>query len=367
MSLNVEKNRNNMLNKKYLFKVVKIRSLLFFFQISLIFFGCLFFVFPGKALVVSPARIEVEIDPGEEARGEVSLVNDRKQAQTFYSSVQNFEAGGELGVPRFVDENDGLADWVKVAERKTLQLGERIDVPFEVKPPKDAGVGGHFAAIFWGTEPPQSEGGGNVSLGAKVGSLLFLRVKGKVIEKGEIVEFRSVNKNKLFNRLPIDFMFRFENSGNDRLKPTGKVEIYNMFGSKTETLLANKTQGSVLPESIRRFFISWGREDISQLQSDFAEDQVPGQKKPFFETVKEQLSNFHFGKYTAVLNLDFGTEAKQAQSRYTFYIIPWQLLAVFLCFFIVLIFIGKAGIKRYNRRIIKKHSKLQNEKDKKKE
>lgn len=318
--------------------------------------GYFLFSSSADALIASPARIEIEADPGEKINSKLTLINDEEVAKTFYFSAENFEAQEETGNPKFVSSSDDLATWIEAPSQITLDPKEKKIIPFAVNVPKDAGVGGHFAAIFWSTNPPQTTEGGQVAIGGKVGLLVFLKVRGDIIEKGEVVEFNPLTGKKLYTSLPVDFYYRFENSGNDRTKPAGELAIKNTFGKTVETIPANEKQGSVLPESVRKFFVSWGREDAVDVAAEFEKGTLYPEQS-FFEAVKAQISPFALGRYTADINLQYGLEKKNAQSRFVFYVIPWQLLLLILLVFIIVVFGGKLMLRRYNRWVIKKSQK----------
>jgi len=314
----------------------------------------------AQALIASPARIEIEGDPGEKVNGKLSLVNNQDDTITYFSSFENFEAQDETGVPRFVDSDDDLATWITVNKQIILEPGERREIPFSVDVPMDAGVGGHFSAIFWGTTPPDTDAG-EIGVGAKVGILLFLRVSGDVVEKGEIIEFHSLTEKKFFDSLPVDMLYRFENSGNDRTKPAGELVIKNTLGKEVEKIEANKKLGSVLPESVRKFYVSWGREDMDNIEKKL-EDGTLYPEQAFFEKAVAQISNFALGRYSAELNLKYGEQEKTAQAQFNFWIIPWQLLSVVAAILFVILFGGKIMLRRYNKRVIASAQKAQNQK-----
>lgn len=306
-----------------------------------------------NAAILSPARIEVSGDPGQTINGKINLINNQEEAKTFYSSSENFEPQDETGTPSFVKSEGELASWIETQESVQLAPGERKEISFSINIPKDAGTGGHFAAIFWGTNPPKKDNGeSSVAIGGKVGSLVFLTVNGEIITQGEIVEFTSFFQKNFFTSLPVDLIFRFENSGNDRIKPIGNLEIFNSFGQKTETLPVNRKLSSVLPASIRKFYVGWGRENSEEIEGKTL-DQIQGIPKTFLARVKAQGADFHLGKYTAKLNLKYGPKnEKEAQKEYVFYVFPWEILLVILIFLIIFFWGGKFLVKKYNRWVL---------------
>ena len=322
-----------------------------FIFVTICIIGGMFLFQQVLALTVSPVKFEISGSPGQRLLGELELFNEQEETRTFYSSFENFEARGETGAPYFLPGKEGLATWIEAPAQVTLEPGERKTVPFSIQVPQNADPGGHFAAIFWGTTPPQAKEGGQVTVGAKTGVLVLLTVSGEIKGGGGLLEFSTKNKQKIFNSLPITFIYRFQNNSADRIKPEGEIEIKNIFSRTLATLPANKTEGNVLPGSIRKFEVSW----ITQKDVVKGETEIPKEAKTgFFGAVKKQWKDFHFGRYSALLNLKYGTKNEEAKANYGFYIIPWQLLSVIIVILVVIGFLGFKGIKKYNQWIIAK-------------
>jgi len=326
-----------------------------FFIIGFIFVILAIFPFRAVALTVSPVRLEVSGEPGQTLTSELTLINEEREVRTFYSSLENFEARGETGRPYFTPGTEGLATWMEIPKEVTLEPGETKTIPFKIEIPQNTEPGGYFAAIFWGSQPPEVKEGGQIMVGTKTGILVLLSVPGEIKGGGGLLEFSTKDKEKFFNSLPITFIYRFQNTSTDRIKPEGEIEIKNIFGKISVVLPANKVEGNVLPRSIRKFEVIW-----EETPKDSAKAEPTGQaqkddtKIGFFGAVKKQWSNFHFGRYNAELNLKYGIKNEEARANYGFYIIPWQLLSVIIVIFVIIGFLGFKGIKRYNQWIIKK-------------
>ena len=310
---------------------------------------------PAHALTVSPARVEIAGDPGTTLQGEIKLFNEQEGTRTFFTSFENFEPSGDTGAPRFIGAKDGLATWVKAEDKVTLESGKRSVVPYSIIIPQNAEPGGHFAAIFFGSQAPGTQGGGEVSIGGKIGVLVLLRVSGEVAEGGGLLEFIAKDKQRFFSALPVTFTYRLNNTGGDRVVPLGEIKIKNTLRLTSATFLANKNEGSVLPGSARKFEVTWG--EVSQpTNTTEQKTESPG----FFEMAGKQWSDFHFGWYTANLNLVWGDDASQtANAAYHFFIIPWQLLAIILLIVLFFGFVGRIGLKKYNRYIIAEATRQQ--------
>lgn len=298
-----------------------------------------------KAVTISPVRLELSGDPGSVARGEFKIFNEQKEAQIFYSDFENFEARDESGAPFFVGNQGDLASWIDAPREISVPSGASRTVPFTVAIPADTEPGGHFAAIFLGTASGAS-GAGQVLISGKVGILVLLRVNGPIAEGGNLLEFDTQDQARLFTSLPVAFFYRFQNSGTDRAKPSGELVIRNLFGGTAAVLDANQGGGNILPESTRRFTVTWAQSGTP------AAAGIEADRGSFFSQLRAEWHNFALGRYTAELNLRYGAEQQSAQSTLTFWVLPWRLLVVGGISLLVLIFLLTASLRRYNRWII---------------
>lgn len=311
-----------------------------------------FFPHAAKAYIIDPNRQEIAGDPGSVISSQFNVINTTDQPQTFYVSVQNFEAADETGNPKFVNTKEGLSIWTSFPASVSAAAHGTATIPFKVTVPKDADPGGYSAGIFAATQPPSTENS-NVSIGSRVGMLLLFDVNGNVTDSISILEFGTQGLHRFYSVLPIDFYYRFQNSGADRIKPLGDVLIVNMFGHTTKILDANSVDGNVLPKSIRRFESAWFRDGgyVNEAPAVFPTDPP---HLSFFGAAKAELTNFAFGLYTAHLNLAYGnTIQKSATATFRFFIFPWQLLIILLVLLAILYWILKISIRRYNRHIIR--------------
>lgn len=292
----------------------------------------------ASALTVSPAILEIAGDPGTSLIGSIELFNETDREQTFFTSYENFEPSDDSGTPNFIGNDGGLATWITATASVTLAPQERTEVPFTIIIPSDVEAGGYFSAIFFGTQPPSPEGG-VVSIGGRLGVLTLLRVNGDIPEDGGLLEYDTKDGKSFYTMPPVEFEYRFSNDGGDRVVPRGDIEIKNTFGTVRETINANLTEGSVLPDSARRFNPRWS----------VSENQPQG----FFQTVTYQWNNFYFGFYSAELQLGWGFTNQRANDVVNFFIFPWQLLLTLILGLIIIMTILKFGGKAYKQSLIK--------------
>lgn len=296
------------------------------------------------AVTISPPVKEISGNPGEIVNGIVKIYNETNSDITVYSSLSDFTAkDGEGGEPQLIETREGniktLSSWIDVPlgpfEIKSLDWQSVI---FQIKIPVDAEPGGHYAAIFFGPSEKEAQEGA-VSLNFKAGSLILLKVSGEIKEEGFIKDFYTKLRQKFYDRIPVVFELRVQNNGNVHFKPRGMIEMKNMWGSKVTELpiLKEGAGGNVLPQSVRKYYIQWGEEDVKNPPTGF------------WGAVKYEWNNFYVGKYTAKAVVSLPLE-KIGESSIAIWVFPWQLILVLLAILIILAFVFRA----YNRWIIKK-------------
>jgi uncharacterized integral membrane protein len=320
---------------------------------SLIFFAVVFVLFfishnSAQALTISPARIEISGDPGTTITKQITLFNDSKAGEeTYYVSYANFEAQGETGSPLFVEPKGDLGTWMNAGQSVTLKANESKTIILTINIPVGAYSGGHFAVVFFGNKPDEA---GQVSVGAKTGTLVLLSVNGDVLEAGGLASFNTKNNKFFYNTLPVGLEYRWKNDGNDRVKPEGEITIRNLFYIPAARINANAVSGNILPHSTRLFNIEW-------LKYKADTNEAPGGSfiNQFFKRASYQWKNFAVGPYMAHLDLYYGAQNTNHSSKNVFFFVfPWQLLVIIFIVLAVVIFIGKKLLKRYNKNIIEK-------------
>ena len=314
-------------------------------KISILFLSVLTAVaiLPSRAhaLTLTPPRIELTANPGETVTAKMTLINEHATAESYYSSFANFEASGESGTPSFVDPHDDLGTWMHVPESLTIVGGGSQDVMVSIAVPKDATPGGHFAAVFWGTQP-KNPVPGQVAVGAKTGSLVLLHINGATKEAGGLIEFDTLDHIRFYTALPVSFYYRFQNNGGDRIAPKGDLVMRDTIGLTADRVPGNPVDGNVLPQSTRRIETAWvGRDGAKGLIPD-----------GFFDAALYELHNFAFGRYGAHLELAYGTKGEKTNSVIHLWVFPWQLILIIVLLFLIIFFGTRGAIRHYNKWVI---------------
>lgn len=300
-----------------------------------------------EAIRISPPIFSnIVLEPGETNIEEIRIVNDTEQTMTYFFNALDFVAGeSEDGKPVILVDNTqasqfSLAKWISFpAKSVTLEPEEEYLTQVTISAPEDAEPGGHYAAVFFSTMPPEEEAG-QIGLGENTGALFLVTVPGDIVKDMRLLEFGA--NGKWFNRLPINFFTRVENRSNVHFRPSGEIKIRGLAG---ESIPVNPVNGFILPNSIRRLESTWVR----------SEDAV--QKGGFFQELKSEWKNFGLGYYKAELNYIYDKDEAPITADYGFWVIPWRVLLIALILLTVIIGI----IIFYNRMVIataKKKGKL---------
>jgi hypothetical protein len=273
----------------------------------LIFLATLFIVpahakIKGEGLTISPPLKEMTLRRGETHQGKIKVTNPTKKMMEVYPLVMNFRALGETGEPTFYsateeETNFSLAHWIGFSQARLALTSEQvIEFDYQIKVPDNAEPGGHYGVVFFATEPPEIGTEANkVALASMVGSLMLVRVPGKIVEKGAIEGFST---KKFHFSPPVDFATRIGNSGNVHFKPWGEITLKDSWGNELTRLPFNETKGNVLPESIRKFENNW-----------------------------DGGGKIRIGRFTADLRVVYGSKDKTLNDQFIFWIIPWWLIA----------------------------------------
>ena len=130
----------------------------------------------------------------------------------------------------------------------------------------------------------------------------------------------------VFDAAPLDFVVRLRNKGTVHEQPVGKIAVKDMFGNLIANVNVNLGQSNVLPGSVRRF-------------------EAPLDKAVIGD-------RWLFGRYTADLTATYGANKDTTTAQISFWIIPYKLIGIIVLVLLLLFFIFRIAIKRYNDYIL---------------
>ena len=306
--------------------------------------GLLLIPASGNALTVSPPIIELDANRGDIITQAIKVRNESQTNVTYYLTTERFVASGEGGAPEFKGEDVGLASWIKFGgvQSITIPAGETIELPFTVEVPNFASAGGQYAAIFLSNIPPEKDTkASGVSIASRVGIMVFVKIAGDIKEEAKVEEFSTSSSS--YNSLPVNFIVKVNNLGNVHVRPMGTIVVKNMFGSVAGQVAVNENAGAVLPDQVRKFEASWVKNPNAVGATGF------------LGKYNQQKANYAFGKYSADLNLAYGTAGKVLNAKTNFTVIPWNVIIVNLIILIIIVIILFFLVKQYNAWLLKKY------------
>jgi hypothetical protein len=261
--------------------------------------------------VISPTKVELEMQPGESASRDIMVANRTGTTLTIEFSMEDFEGSGDPSQATiFKGDEDGTRGARRWLEPEissiVIKHGETVTFRTEVNVPKNAEPGGHYAALFAAsTYEAQNEQGSTVNITSRVGTLFLIRVAGVIheegtLEKPEVPSFSEYG--------PVDIGLVFNNQGNVHLKPSGDVTITNILGQAVADIPV--PEWVVLPESSRRNIVKWD-------------------------------SHYLFGRYTATAEIGYTPDGTPIIVSSSFWVIPWKIvLAIALGVMLVITFVS---------------------------
>jgi len=267
----------------------------------------------AHALKVSPTLLDLKSKPGGALQSTIVVTNELDESVTLepvvYEAIPN---SNENGNADYVEKtsNSTLANWIDVTKLGVITLApkESKEMPVFIVIPQDAGPGTHLALMTWKTPKGEDQPGAASILNA-VGVNIALDVAGQAVEKGDIVNFITEGDVKKYDKLPVTFVTKLNNSGNRHFLPKGTITVKDMFGKEVVSLpfLQTNSGGNVLPKANRTYKATWD-------------------------------SGFAFGKYTAVLDVMLGGAGKKT-ATYEFWVMPAGLAILWVIILIVVLLI----------------------------
>lgn len=281
----------------------------------------------GAGVGLSPAVIEEAMEPGTNKQFNIEITNLSSTDQNYYLFRKDITGVRPGGVPIFANENSErtgfeLSEWLTLnTEEVFIPANESKVVSFILDVPDNASPGSHFGGVFVSVEPPRLRQTG-AAVGYEVANIISIRVAGDVSESAQIRQFST--SKYFYGSTNIEFLIRIENEGNVLVRPTGPLEVNNMFGKRVAMLTFNESLAGVFPKDTREFEIIW-------------EDEGPG-----------------FGRYEAVISPVYGEDGRKntISSTVTFWILPMNIIgpaAIVLAVILLSIYIG---VKLYVRRTV---------------
>lgn len=275
--------------------------------------------------ILDPAKMEFALEPGETAERTIYITSRVPEETLFGIEVEDFVGSKNPETPLILLGKDSIEkspysfrdNIVVPDETFSLKLGEKAAVPIKIQIPKDAAPGGYYASVIVTNKPEKDKiGNAGARTVSRVGSLLFIRVKGQVKEDGRLEGFRISGPSDrwLFSQAPKAFEILFANDSNVHLVPRGNIDITNIFGRKIEGVKIDPF--FTLPNSLRSREILWS-------------------------------GNALLGRYKATIYLERGYDNLSDTKEVVFWVIPWKFIVTVFGSVFMLVFLFRYILRNF--------------------
>ncbi|MFH1170823.1 MAG: hypothetical protein V1704_04665 [Candidatus Vogelbacteria bacterium] len=185
---------------------------------------------PNELITVAPSKLEITADPGETIDREFTIANYSDQSLNLTLQFENFSDILAEDLPPIFS----LGPYLSAPKRDfTLDLHDQIIVPIKITLPADISPGGFYGTpVFSITSATGATTSTRVV--TRLAPLIFLRVKGEMVEAGSLLDFNLLGRRWRFSSTPPTFYLTYQNTGNIYLNPYGAIELKNKIsGIKT--------------------------------------------------------------------------------------------------------------------------------------
>lgn len=214
---------------------------------------------PEYRIQVSPAKIELDLKPGESVSKTFRVQNTGSKDFDFELGTGTYNVKGEKYEQdlKTVTDYNMIKDWITFSQDKGhIAAGGTEEVTATVKVPKDVPAGGQYAMIVAKMIEPQDESVSGIVAEKHIGLLVYAKnVDGNTRMTGSIVDAKV--PSFMFTP-PIRTTSVVENTGNVHADATYIMQVYPLFGD--EEVYSNEEHPEVrtiLPDTRRLNTLTW--------------------------------------------------------------------------------------------------------------
>ncbi len=204
-----------------------------------------------QSVAVTPTSSEYKVDPGGQTKGTIQVLNQANTPFSYKVYVTPYSVTGEDYDPSFSPTSGAtnVADWIKLSSATgSLRAYSGSPIEYTINVPANAKPGSYYGVIFAETES-KVEGSGVATL-KRVGTVLYIRVNGPVVEAGALASWQV----PWLQKPDLTQILRLANTGSVYYNAEVHTEVRDVFGGKK---FSYEQKRKVLPEKIRRITITW--------------------------------------------------------------------------------------------------------------
>lgn len=250
-----------------------------------------------STITAIPPRLQINASAGETIKSTIKVRNDSETQQYYSIFVNDFVVDSQTNTPIPISENItsrwSLRKWIIAPEIVPVDAGQTQNIEITIRVPSTALPGGHYAMITFmpnaDLKPGELKKTATI-IGQRVGTLLYVNIKGSITEKANLLEFTAPKHSE---KGPVEFSGKIENLSDIHIQPQGFIRITDIFNKEVTKLPLDL--GNVFPENTKSFQAIW--------------DQKWG-----------------YGRYTAELNLIYGSQSTVLSGLVYFWLFPISAL-----------------------------------------
>ena len=289
----------------------------------------------SSSLGVNPRR-DYTIKPGDKISDTLFVRNlSMTDALTMNISLVDFQAQGQTGAPALLLKQSQPTRWslkpyMTIQKSITIAPNKSADIPFTITIPTTMGPGSYYSAILYSADSGGNHS--NLNLSGSDTTLVFVRIPGQANDSLQMTNFGAFTPTSdgttgVYGSFygataPKYLAYEVKNAGNVAEQPSGSIMIKDTFGKQVKLYQdANPNKNLVLIGQTRRVDFCLNPQQVSKT--------VNGVKSQV-----EQCNSFNFkpGRYTADLDLFYGTDGSSAREikgvASFWYLPPWFIIAV---------------------------------------
>ncbi len=257
-------------------------------------------------LIVSPARQEILLDPGEQTSVNVKFLNQGEIPISGFIQIADFLVDNTDGIPKILNDSSqaspkySASTWIASSvDRITIAAKDNVQLQFAIQVPQNARPGGRYVAIYFEPEgliPPSK--GANQEAGSgtstRLASLLYIRISGEVTEKAIASRFFA----KPFSEFgPISVETDVLNRGDYHIRPKGVLVLINPFGGVVSQQKIKEE--NIFPDTVRTF------------KSEIGEKWM-------------------LGRYKLALTAAYGDKGQSITRSLYIWVVPWRIILILI-------------------------------------
>lgn len=304
---------NNLKLKKITKNLSKpLKGLICFLIIFLFFFYKPISAQENLPLLVYPARVQLEVSPGEKTAVTVNFVNQSSMPLSGFFRIVDFIVVDNQGTPELIESNEAVnprfsaSTWFTgLYDRGTIPANEKLSYLAQIQVPINATPGGKYVAIYFEPNPnlTETKTGGEkaTAISSRLASLIYIRVKGQVKESALITQF-TANKFQEFG--PIKVKTEILNRGDYHISPKGKIILTDYFGRVVDQKKLEEL--NIFPDRSRVFENSLGKKWLA-------------------------------GRYKIELSATYGDKNQVLSSALYLWVFPWRITLIVLLTIIIIV------------------------------